>query len=394
MKNNKSPSTAIRQLDAYIRANNWTGYDPYDLKAHPLYLRLQHWRITALPAKVAVNLFPLALRRLLRIQPVPHPKAMALFADVYLTLFDLTGDPIYKTLAQGRLAWLREHPTPGYSGLAWGLPFAYQGRDFVPVGAPSTVITAIAARAFLHAYTSLGDSAHLEAALSTCRFMTTDVPRYEPDTDRLCFHKMPGIGWHIHNANLMVAATLATVSQTTGSDEWHDLIRRATNYTLAEQRKDGAWYHWGPPDRLMYWMDHYHTGFVLRALDDVLRATGWTDLREPLERGYAFYTQYLFDEGCIPRLTDKHRYPVDIHSCAEAILCLSQLTTRYEDALDRALAVAAWTISHMRHPSGYFYYRRYRWLTIKIPYMRWGQAWMMSALVRLRQTLSKRTEQL
>jgi hypothetical protein len=198
---------------------------------------------------------------------------------------------------------------------------------------------------------------------------------------------MPGVKWRVHNANLMVAATLATVGRATGTFEWDDLVRRATDYTLAEQRADGAWYYWGPPDPLMHWVDHYHTGFLLRALDDLLTTTGWSDLREPLDRGYAFYTRNLFDEGHVPRLTDANRYPVDIHSCAEAILCLSQLARRYDDALVRAQAVAEWTLAHMRHPSGYFFYRRYRWLTIKIPYMRWGQAWMMAALARLQWAL-------
>jgi hypothetical protein len=249
------------------------------------------------------------------------------------------------------------------------------------------VITAIAARAFLHGCQSLGEAAHLESALSACRFLAADVPRYEPDGDRLCFSKMPGVHWHIHNANLMTAAILATIGRAAGTDEWEDLARRAANYSLAEQREDGAWYYWGPPDELMHWVDHYHTGFVLRALDDLLRVTGWEDLREPLDRGYAFYTERLFDEGRIPRLTEARRYPVDIHSCAEAILCLSQLSARYDDALARACAVADWTLAHMRHPSGAFYYRRYRWLTIRIPYMRWGQAWMMLALTRLQKAL-------
>jgi hypothetical protein len=379
---------AVSCLDAYVQARAWIGYDPYDLRAHPAFLRLGRHRLTAMPAKAAAHLFPLSLRRLLRVQPVAHAKAMALFADAYLTLWDLTGDAGYRRLAEGRLAWLRENAASGYSGLAWGLPFAYQGRDLVSAGVPGVVITAVAAQAFLHAYQSLDEPPYLESALSACRFLAADVPRYEPDGDRLCFSKMPGVRWHIHNANLMTAAALAAVGRASGTDEWEDLARRAANYSLAEQREDGAWYYWGPPDELMHWVDHYHTGFVLRALDDLLRATGWEDLREPLNRGYAFYTQHLFDGGCIPRLTEASRYPVDIHSCAEAILCLSQLSARYDDALSRVCAVADWTLAHMRHPSGSFLYRRYRWLTIRIPYMRWGQAWMMLALTRLQQALA------
>jgi hypothetical protein len=372
----------LESLATYVQAHLWTGYDPYDLKAHPLYLKLHRSRIAALPAKVLVNLFPLTMRRLLRVQPVPHPKAMALFADAYLTLFDVTGDPHFQVLAEDQLSWLLRHAEPGYTGLAWGLPFDYQGRDWWPAGTPSVVITAVAARAFLHAHESLTNPAYLAAAHNACRFFATDIPRHESDSDRLCFSKTPARGSYIHNANVIVAATLAKVSRAWETDEWDPLIRRATNYTLAEQREDGAWYYWGPPEPSMHWIDHYHSGFVLRALHDLLRATNWPDLREPLDRGYAFYTRHLFDEGRIPRLTDTRRYPIDIHSCAEAILCLTQLSDRYDDAWGRARAVANWTLAHMRHPSGYFYYRRYRRLTIKMPYMRWGQAWMMSALAK------------
>jgi hypothetical protein len=374
-------------LDSYVRLSNWTGYDPYDLKAHPLYLKLQRSRLTAFLAKAIANFFPLTARRILHIQPLPHPKAMALFAEAYVTLFDLTGEQTYRTLAEGRLAWLQEHPAPGFEGLAWGLPFDFKGRAFVPAGVPSVVITAIAAQAFLHAYRSLGVDEYLEAANSVCRFLVSDVARYEPDGERLCFTKMPGVAWYVHNANVMVAATLAMVGQEVGAHAWDDLVRRAVTYTLAEQREDGAWYYWGPPNQLKHWIDHYHTGFILRALDSLLAVTGWTDLQDPLDRGYAYYKQNLFDEGCIPRLTDKRRYPIDIHSCAEAIICLSQLSHRYADALERAQAVAHWTITHMRHPRGYFYYRRYPWFTSKIPYMRWGQAWMLVALTHLQKAL-------
>ena len=382
-------SQASASLDAWVRRHNWIGYDPYDLKAHPLYRRLQRQRLLALPTKAAANLFPLTLRRLLRVEPLPHAKAMALFADAYLTLFDLSADPTYRTLAEDRLAWLREHAAKDYSGLAWGLPFDYEGQDFVPAGTPSVVITSIAARAFLHAHESLGDPIHLEAASSACRFLATDIPRYEPDAERLCFSKMPGVHWYIHNANLMVAATLATVGQAAGSSEWDNLIRRAVNYTLVEQRQDGAWYYWGPPNRSRHWVDHYHTGFLLRALDDLAGVTAWPDIPQALDRGYAFYRQHLLKSDCIPCRTESACYPIDIHSCAEAILCLSQLSDRYPDALPRAQGVAHWTLTRMRHPTGYFFYRRYHWLTIKIPYMRWGQAWMLAALARLQAVLAQ-----
>ena len=381
-------TAALNRLDAYVRDKNWTGYDPYDIKAHRLYLSLSDSKITGIPIKATFLFFPLFFRRLLSIKAVPHAKAMALFAESYLTLYDLTGKEEHRKLAEGRLTWLLENTAPGFSGYAWGLPFAYKGRDFVPGGSPSVVITAIAAQAFLHAARSTGNPLFLEAAKSACAFLATDIPRYEPDSDRLCFSKSPEVQWHIHNANMMIASTLSMVGRATGTNEWDDPARRAVNYTLAEQRKDGAWYYWGPPDRLMHWVDHYHTGFVLRALYDLYTTTGWSDLSEPLDRGYAFYTQMLFSKRGIPRFTDGRRYPIDIHCCAEAIICMSRLASRYNDALSRAGAVARWTISNMQDNAGFFYYRRYPWYTIKIPFMRWGQAWMMLALAGLQKAVA------
>lgn len=382
----------IDALARYVEQRSWIGYDPYDLKAHPLYLRLIRRRLTAVPAKAAVNLFPLALRRLLRVHPLPHAKAMALFAEAYLNRFDQTGDSSYRRLAEDRLRWLRQNHTPGFSGLAWGLPFNFQGRDWVAAGTPSVVITTIAANSFLHAWQSLGNSTWLDAAVSACHFLATDIPRYQAKDGGLCFSKMTGVQWNVHNANLMVAATLAKVGQAAGRSEWESLVEQAARYTLSAQRDDGSWYYWGPPNPSMRWIDHYHTGFVLRALDDLRAATGWTRLDLPLEQGYQFYTQRLFDSDNAPRLTDKSRYPIDIHSCAEAIWCLSQLSGQFDDALERALNVTQWTLNKMRHPDGYFYYRQYRWGLIKIPYMRWGQAWMFASLTHLQKTLQSTTE--
>lgn len=378
---------AVESLDDWVRRQGWIGYDPYDIKATPAYRRLQKNRLTALTAKAAVNLFPLSWRKIFRVQAQPHAKAMALFAEAYLTLLDFTGYESYRAPALECLHWLRKNASPAFSNIAWGLPFDYQGRDHVPAGTPSAVITAIAASAFLHAFQTIKDPIFLETAASAGRFLAEDLPRYKPNKHQLCFSKMPAVRWYIHNSNLMVAAILVQIEQAANTNRWTDIARQAVNYSLAEQLESGAWYYWGPPEHLMHWIDHYHTGFVLRALDDLYTSTGWEDLREALDRGYRYYVNHLFADRRIPRLTETSRYPVDIHSCAEAILCLSQLANRYDDALDRALAVADWTLDHMRHPDGFFFYRRYRFLTIKIPYMRWGQAWMLAALTRLQRTL-------
>ena len=50
------------------------------------------------------------------------------------------------------------------------------------------------------------------------------------------------------------------------------------------------------------------------------------------------------------------------------------------DFVNIAHKIAEWTINNMSSKKGFFYYRKYKWYTIKIPYMRWSQAWMLLAL--------------
>jgi hypothetical protein len=45
--------------------------------------------------------------------------------------------------------------------------------------------------------------------------------------------------------------------------------------------------------------------------------------------------------------------------------------------------IASWTIQSLRDSRGYFYYQKRRFYTVRKPYMRWTQAWMLYALARL-----------
>ena len=51
--------------------------------------------------------------------------------------------------------------------------------------------------------------------------------------------------------------------------------------------------------------------------------------------------------------------------------------------------IAKWTIENMQDEKGYFYYQKWPFLTNKIAYMRWGQAWMMLALSTLFEKIKK-----
>jgi hypothetical protein len=77
------------------------------------------------------------------------------------------------------------------------------------------------------------------------------------------------------------------------------------------------------------------------------------------------------------------QWPTDIHSQSQGIITFSKLKDLDRNYLPFAKKIAAWTITHMQDKKGYFYFRKYPWFTNRIPYMRWGQAWMMLALSEL-----------
>jgi hypothetical protein len=46
-------------------------------------------------------------------------------------------------------------------------------------------------------------------------------------------------------------------------------------------------------------------------------------------------------------------------------------------------------MQNLRDETGFFYYQQRRFFKVRIPYMRWSEAWMMYALARLREALAK-----
>jgi len=79
------------------------------------------------------------------------------------------------------------------------------------------------------------------------------------------------------------------------------------------------------------------------------------------------------------------RFPVDIHHQAQGIITLSKLYAMFKEDkyLDSARKIAEWTVENMQDETGFFYYQKWPFLTNKIPYMRWSQAWMILALSSL-----------
>lgn len=392
-------SDALAQLETWITKNGWAGYDPYDVRGQDWFVRFfgyQTWfyrKVRGVLSLTEQNLPPLVLRRALQIKKEINAKGMGLMACAYMSLFKTTGQQQYLVKAEDILAWLDANGNTKFPGISWGYPFHWQSRIFIPRGTPSSVVSGTVGDAWLDHYELTKSQKSLDVATRIAVFFLEGLNRHEKNNDQICFSYTPLDNFKVHNANLFTAAFLARLWAITGEDRYKELSLKAVHYTLSEQNIDGSFYYWGtePPTII----DHYHTGFVLRHLDTIKRATGSNFISQPLQRGYKFYLEKLFTENGIPKMTPDSLYPIDVHSCSEAILCVSQLESPLGNN-NRLGPVLRFLIDNMLTGKGYYIAEiRKRWWgeqKMLVPYMRWGQAWIFLALARLNETLESRNQ--
>jgi hypothetical protein len=163
---------------------------------------------------------------------------------------------------------------------------------------------------------------------------------------------------------------------------------KLARYSASRQRDDGSWaYGEGATQQ---WVDNFHTGYNLCALQQIDRLLGTTEFESQISRGFEFYKSHFFREDGAPRYFHDRTYPIDIHSVAQSIITLLAFRELYPAGVPLAFRVFQWAKAHMWDDRGFFYYRVLRGCTIRTSYMRWSQAWMLLALA----TLSDAVEQL
>ncbi len=391
MQPSNNPDIALAQewfeaLDRWILEHGLCGYDPFDVKQHPFLRAAQPHYLRRKATSALCDFFPGASRRMLHVEPSENPKAHALTALGCLRMFQLTEDESYLDRARGHLDWLRERPAEGYAGLCWGYPFDVFGKGVdTPGGTPVVVVSAIAGSAFLLAYEIAREPGHLEAARSIANFLLDDVPRMEQEDGTVCFGYTPQDRRRVHNASLLAAEHLTRAGAASGETELLEAARPALQFALNRQREDGAWHYGELDDGEPYdeanlrMIDNHHTGFVLRSLHGIYEAAPDKDLKRSLRAGFKFY-KTLFGANGLP-VSHGAKYPVDIHACAEGILCPSVLSKNLFGAKSLAILSLRTAHAHMRQPgTSAPYYRKYPLFTSRIVYPRWGVAWMYWAI--------------
>ncbi len=181
----------------------------------------------------------------------------------------------------------------------------------------------------------------------------------------------------------------------TGERELLDYAARAARYVVRRQREDGSWAY--GEEGFQSWADNFHTAFVLTSLARVRRRLAAADaptvdegaavlhaeIGRAIRSGFEFWRERFFLADGWPKYFPDGKFPADAHSAGACVVACAELVEEEPRALELAERVAGWAVRELFDARGFFRYQRRRFYTVRTPYLRWSQAWMLYALARL-----------
>jgi hypothetical protein len=328
----------------------------------------------------ALKRSPINLRRLALIGKTQNPKALALFLAGLLRVQEsvvVDREELSAYMIE-RLIALR---SPSSAYWCWGYSFPWQTREnLVPAGAPNLVCTSFVANSLLDAYEQQGNTECLNMVVSAAEYILREL--YWEDGSGAGFsYPLRSLRIQVHNANLLASALFCRVYRHTGDARFLEPALKAARYSTTMQNADGSWFYGEAP--FQKWIDNFHTGYNLCALRTIGQYLETKEFASSMHRGLGFYRAHFVREDGAARYFHDRTYPIDIHCVAQSILTLNAFRDIDPDNALLAQAVLRWAMDHMWDDQGFFYYRVLRPCTIRIPYMRWSQAWMFLALCEL-----------
>ncbi|SEA33994.1 aspartate-semialdehyde dehydrogenase [Microbulbifer marinus] len=372
------------------KADKFSGYDPFDGLNSKLFDVLPVLRSGPL-GLAWIQFFkrsPFNFRTLLCVPKRRNPKGIALFILGMLEDFDRTKDANYLQQATDLAEWLLQQQCDRttWQHSCWGYHFDWNARAFfVPKGKPNVITTIYVAQALYALAKVTGESKFLQSALDAGHFIVKTL--YTEAEGRCFFAYIPGEVAFVHNASLWAAAWVAIVARDTENAVYRELALKVARQSVMEQAEDGSWVY-GARHHHQF-IDGFHTGYNLEALDLIRRSLEVSEFDNSIDKGFAYYKRVFFEEDGTAKYYHDNRYPLDMHSVAQAVLTLIKVGGREEDLAlaDRIIRRALDTLYLPRQ--GRFVYQKTKRFTNRINYMRWTQAWVYYSFAAFNNSLKK-----
>jgi hypothetical protein len=370
----------FKALREYIENQEYKGWDPYDGLNSKLFQSIPLLNKSRLMRLVWIQTFkrnPMNFRDLTGVKKAYNPKGLGLFLSGYCKLYQLKQSQEVRSRIHFLAHKLIELQSSGWSGSCWGYNFDWQARAFFqPKGTPSVVVSSYVANALLDAYEILKEQQLLDTAIDTQKFILNDLNRSYDGNGDFCFSYSPLDETKVFNASLLGSKLLARIFSYTREEETLQIARHSVEFCVNHQKMDGSWSYGTLPYH--EWIDNFHTGFNLEALADFQKYAEENEFDESIKKGLDYYLKTFFTDEGIPKYYNNSIYPIDIHCSAQLPITLSKLGL-FRKNIHQINKVLGWTVEHLQDPLGYFYFQAKKSGKVKIPYIRWAQAWMFLA---------------
>ncbi len=372
---------SLNRLILYCEKEEFKGYDPYDGLNSRLFQSLPLFSKNRIAKLIWIQTFkrsPINFRKITGVKKEYNSKALGLFLSSYCNVYGKESKDEHLEKIHFFSDKLLELQNTEWSGACWGYNFDWQARAFFqPKNTPTVVASVFVASALLDAYEITKDEKLLKTARSTCNFILKDLNRTYNDQENFSFSYSPLDKSVVFNASLLGSRLLARVYSFTNESILIEEAKKSVSFCCNQQNNDGSWGYGTLP--FHQWIDNFHTGYNLECIADYMSFSKDDSYKKYLKKGFNYYIQTFFTKEGIPKYYNNSVYPIDIHSSAQLVITLHKLNqfTEQKELLDKVLK---WTIEHMQSEEGYFYYQINKYFSSKIPYMRWGQAWMFYAL--------------
>ena len=376
------------RLYAFIKSNNFSGYDPYDFMASPLarkrYLPQNRSLIILLTQLFRYS--PVNFRKFLRIEKRQNLKTLVLTARSIINYFEAFGrsEELEKDL-QTVLTMILKHAQINNSFLSWGrIDYDYYSTTGLQKKESSLIyLTALAGYLFVEAYEYYRLDKYLAIAEKVGDFLSS-IPAYE-ENDSICFYYTTTLPNKIYNASAHACAFLGLLYRYLPKEEYLLRAKKGFSYIEKVQNGNGSWNYGVSQEGKQLLLKDYHQGFILDSYYYYLKnLEGDKKSLASYKKGLDFYALRQFDPNGKSAFRYPRVWPADIHNQAQGIITFYLAGSIFPEFERVCEKITQWTLSNMYGlTKGYFYYQKWPMFTNKIPYMRWNQAWMLYALSHL-----------
>jgi len=391
---------SLTDLYQWVKKENYEGWDPYDGLNNKKFQQLNSNLLKILI--IQFNLYsPINLRPFLDVKKGISNKGIALFAEAYLNLYCILKENHFLKEANRLLEYLEEKSIDKNGLKCWSsFYFKYQFKKHrLGPSIPDIVGTTIISKLFIRAYQISGKEKYFKIAKSSIDYLL----RYLLNSNKLGKHfKYTPFEKEKIVPNVS-GLSLSSFSKFIEEDNNNNIINigeDVVRFLIQVQDEKGYWiYSFNNDLSPRYKQIDFHQGFILDGLINFLPHIQDENLKtkaiESIYKGFRFYRTNQFTQKGISYYRYPSKYPVDIHNQAQGIITSCNIVSSQffdeikRDAKQFSMKIASWTIKNMQSDEGYFYSHKWPFLTNKIPYMRWSQAWMTLALTSLLENVNK-----